>query len=106
MSIKQLSNEDLLDFLMTSEFHENYSPEELKFLLTKWRYFYRLLHGKYERVKIDSIGEIEKIQQNLDISNIEKSKLLIEILNKDNEIATIKNRKLTFKERIKGRIIE
>ena len=106
MSIKQLSNEDLLDFLMTSEFHENYSPEELKFLLTKWRYFYRLLYGKYERVKIDSIGEIEKIQQNLDISNIEKSKLLIEILNKDNEIVTIKNRKLTFKERIKGRIIE
>ena len=51
MNIKELTDTDILDFLMTSEFEDNYSPEELKYLLTKWRYFYRLSHGKYNRLK-------------------------------------------------------
>lgn len=106
MNIKKLTNDETLDFLMTSEFENNYSPDELKYLLVKWRYFYRLLYGRYERIKTDSIGEIEMMKNSLDLSNLEKSKLLIEIKNKDSEITSIKNKKLTWKERIKGRIIE
>lgn len=106
MNIKKLTNDETLDFLMTSEFENNYSPDELKYLLVKWRYFYRLLYGRYERIKTDSIGEIEMMKNSLDLSNLEKSKLLIEIQNKDSEITSIKNKKLTWKERIKGRIIE
>ena len=106
MNIKKLTNDETLDFLMTSEFENNYSPDELKYLLVKWRYFYRLLYGRYERIKTDSIGEIEMMKNSLDLSNLEKSKLLIEIQNIDSEITSIKNKKLTWKERIKGRIIE
>jgi uncharacterized membrane protein YobD (UPF0266 family) len=91
---------------MTSEFENNHSPDELKYLLVKWRYFYRLLYGRYERIKTDSVGEIEMMKNGLDLLNLEKSKLLIEIQNKDSEITSIKNKKLTWKERIKGRIIE
>lgn len=106
MNIKKLTNDETLDFLMTSEFENNYSPDELKYLLVKWRYFYRLLYGRYERIKTDSIGEIEMMKNSLDLLNLEKSKLLIEIQNIDSEITSIKNKKLTWKERIKGRIIE
>jgi hypothetical protein len=106
MNIKKLTNDETLDFLMTSEFENNHSPDELKYLLVKWRYFYRLLYGRYERIKTDSIGEIEMMKNSLDLLNLEKSKLLIEIQNKDSEITSIKNKKLTWKERIKGRIIE
>jgi hypothetical protein len=106
MNIKKLPNDEILDFLMTSEFENNYSPDELKYLLLKWRYFYRLLYGRYERIKTDSIGEIEMMKNSLDLLNLEKSKLFIEIQNKDSEIRSIKNKKLTWKERIKGRIIE
>jgi hypothetical protein len=106
MNIKKLTNDETLDFLMTSEFENNHSPDELKYLLVKWRYFYRLLYGRYERIKTDSVGEIEMMKNGLDLLNLEKSKLLIEIQNKDSEITSIKNKKLTWKERIKGRIIE
>ena len=106
MNIKKLTNDETLDFLMTSEFENNHSPDELKYLLVKWRYFYRLLYGRYERIKTDSIGEIEMMKNSLDLLNLEKSKLLIEIQNIDSEITSIKNKKLTWKERIKGRIIE
>lgn len=106
MNIKKLTNDETLDFLMTSEFENNHSPDELKYLLVKWRYFYRLLYGRYERIKTDSIGEIEMMKNSLDLLNLEKSKLLIEIQNKESEITSIKNKKLTWKERIKGRIIE
>ena len=41
MNIKKLTNDETLDFLMTSEFENNHSPDELKYLLVKWRYFYR-----------------------------------------------------------------
>ena len=51
MKIKELLDDEILDFLMTSEFEDNYSPDELKYLLQKWRYFYRLFNGKVERYK-------------------------------------------------------
>ena len=35
MTISELSDEDVLNFLMTSEFTDDYSPAELKYLLVK-----------------------------------------------------------------------
>ena len=37
--ISELTDEEILDFLMTSDFEDSYSPDELKYLLLKWRYF-------------------------------------------------------------------
>ena len=47
--ISELTDEEILDFLMTSDFEDSYSPEELKYLLLKWRYFYRLHQGRFEK---------------------------------------------------------
>jgi len=67
MNIKELEDIDILDFLMTSEFEENYSPEEFRYLLNKWRYFYRLSNGKFNRLKDDNEFEINKLKNKLEL---------------------------------------
>lgn len=103
--ISELKDDEILEFLMTSDFEQDYKPEEFRYLLLKWRYFYRLLHGKYEMNKTDFDHEIKTINNELKTKNDllfntqkENSKL------QDN-LHLIKNRRLTFKERLTGKII-
>ena len=93
--ISELTDEEILDFLMTSEFENEYKDEEFKYLLFKWRYFYRLLHGKVDLIKTDKNFEIVGLK-----SEIERLKTL------NNEILMLKNRKLTLRERLSGKIIQ
>jgi len=107
--INELKDEEILNFLMTSDFENEYSPNEFKFLMSKWRYFYRLLFGKYERVKIESSGEIEDLKNKLDDIkkrfDISNTNYQITIADKDNLINSMKFRRLTWKERLSGKII-
>lgn len=101
----ELKDDEILDFLMTSEFENDYKPEEFKYLLVKWRYFYRLLHGVSERFKSDILFEMEKKKEIIDLNEKRINSLLIESSDKQNIIDSMKNRKLTFKERFYGQII-
>ena len=103
--ISELKDDEILEFLMTSDFEQEYKPEELKYLLIKWRYFYRLLYGKFELLKVDSEHDKSKLKE--DISRIEKTleKILIENVELKESNENLKNRKLTFKERLTGKII-
>ena len=103
--ISELKDDEILDFLMTSEFEDDYSPSELKYLLVKWRYFYRLLHGSSERKTIKFEGDIKDLNEDLDNANKKISNLQSEILSKENIISSLKNRNLSWKERITGKII-
>lgn len=103
--ISELRDEEILDFLMTSEFEGDYSPEELKYLLIKWRYFYRLINGRLERVLTDNEGDVRKLNSNIETLNNKVTNLLVENTNKDNLIDSMMDRKLTFKERLSGKII-
>jgi hypothetical protein len=105
MSIKELTDEEILDFLMTSEFDDDYSPSELKYLLLKWRYFYRLFNGKYERNKYDSEFTIEQLQSQMKDLNNYKTIVEIKLAQSEDTINSMKNRKLTWKERWSGKII-
>lgn len=106
MKISELSDEEVLNFLMTSDFNEgSYSPTEFRFLLTKWRYFYRLLNGKSEQIKIYSDGVIKRIHDDNDDLKDKLDKLKTILDNKEAEINSLKNRKLSFRERISGKII-
>jgi len=105
MNIKELEDVDILDFLMTSEFEDNYSPDEFRYLLNKWRYFYRLSNGKLNRLKEDSEFEINKLKEsnnnlkeNIDLLKIDNSRL-------EQDFVRLIGKKLTLKERIKGKII-
>lgn len=103
--ISELKDDEIMEFLMTSDFEGDYKPEELKYLLVKWRYFYRILFGRYELIKTDSQQENKILSENNDALKKEIQKLKAEIADKDNLINSLKNRKLTFKERFSGKII-
>lgn len=103
--ISELSDEEMLDFLMTSEFEGDISPAEFKHLLVRWRYFYRLLHGKLERTKEDlqhDLVQARNIAEGLESANFD---LKVKVAQRDDKIHFMKNRKLTFRERWTGKII-
>ena len=82
--ISELKDDEIMDFLMTSEFTDDYKPEELKYLLHKWRYFYRLLNGKHERVKSDSEFDIKKLKELSEFNENKYQKSLIDVADKQN----------------------
>jgi lantibiotic modifying enzyme len=103
--INELTDEQILEYLMTAEFIENYKPEEYKFLLHKFRYFYRILHGNHTRIKSDN--EFSESQLKSEIESIRKQ--LTEEQTKSSDLRnqidlSMKSRKLTWKERWDGKI--
>jgi hypothetical protein len=99
------NTDDDLDFLMTSDYNEDYSPDEFKKMLIRWRYFYRLLYGRNSI----NIKEYESLKERKEKEITEKD-FLIRALNKELKrkeslISYLSNKKLTFKERLFGKII-
>jgi len=103
--ISELKDDEILEFLMTSDFEGDYSPTELKYLLTKWRYFYRILNGRSERDVQKLEGDVQSLETQIKTKDFQIGNLKNEIINKDDIITTMKNRNLTFKERWSGKII-
>ena len=103
--ISELNDDEILDFLMTSDMEGDYSPVELKYLLNKWRYFYRILHGNSNRDKIHLEGLNTQLREENKDKDLENVKLLMKIAKGEDTIHSMKNRKLTFKERWQGKII-
>lgn len=102
--ILELNDEEILDYLMTSELDNDLSPKELKYLIIKYRYFYRLLHGKMERIKTDKESEIDLLNNKVINMNNYITSLQIQNTDKENLINSLKTRKLTWKERFSGKI--
>ena len=106
MKISELNDEDILNFLMTSEFNEgDYSPAEFRYLLTKWRYFHRYFQGRNEQTKMGLEDTIKRLEDELEGKKKSEFDLQVKIADKDNLINSLKSRKLTFKERWSGKII-
>lgn len=103
--MNEINDEEVLNFLMTSDFNEEYSPEELKYLLHKWRYFYRLMKGKNDQLAqvVSSLENEVEIVKNDCINKIDENKKELERL--QHTIFNLKNRKLTLKERMSGKIV-
>lgn len=103
--ISELNDEEMLDLLMTSEFENNLSPTEFKFLLKKWRFFYRILHGKMERTKDDMTYKINVLKEDVEGLKNQNYKTMVDCAKKQDQIEILKNKKLTWKERWTGKII-
>ncbi|MCK9476802.1 MAG: hypothetical protein M0R46_12825 [Candidatus Muirbacterium halophilum] len=103
--IHKYTDEELLDFLMTSDFNEKYTEKELKYLLIKYRYFYRLLYGKKENKIVDLQGKIRELEYNINNLKQENYKILVENAKQADIINNYKHRKLSFKERWFGKTI-
>lgn len=101
----KLSEDEILNYLMTSEFEEGLTPEEFKFLLKKFRNFYRILRGRYD-LSQSSLGVSQKEVHDLKLDKeIRYNELLYQknILEDFNK--SLLNRKLSWKERWQGKII-
>ena len=103
--ISELNDEEILDFLMTSDFDEDYKPEELRYLLHKFRYFYRSLYIKSKNSSDDSEFTIKKLNEEIELLKNNTIIYQRESADKQNEIDLLKSKKLTLKERITGKII-
>jgi hypothetical protein len=103
--ISELNDEEMLELLMTSEFENNLSPTEFKFLMKKWRFFYRLLHGRMERIKDDLTYKVDNLNEDLESLKSQNYKVMVESAQRKDQIDILKNRKLTWKERWTGKII-
>lgn len=106
MKISELNDEDVLNFLMTSEFTEgDYSPSEFRYLLTKWRYFHRYFQGRNEQTKMSLEDTIKRLQEELEVVKKGEYNAQVKVADKDNLINSLKSRDLTWKERFSGKII-
>jgi hypothetical protein len=103
--ISELKDEEILEFLMTSDFEGDYKPSEFRYLLIKWRYFYRILHSKHELRKGDHESDLRKLTELIEAEKNENAKLKSIVSDKNFEIESLKSRKLTLKERFTGKII-
>jgi hypothetical protein len=103
--ISELNDEEILDFLMNSDFDGDFKPEEYKYLLHKWKYFYRVLHGRYELSKVNHDGEIRQLISDKETMSKSLYDVQVESAQKEDMINSMKSRKLTLKERWSGKII-
>lgn len=85
---------------MTSEFTEDMSNEYLKDLLKSFRYFYRYQHGKILSVKMD----MTKLEQKVENLTEKLDKVSVELEKHKQELSFHRNRKLSFVERLLGKI--
>jgi predicted RNase H-like nuclease (RuvC/YqgF family) len=89
-----------LQYLMTSEFTEGFSPDELKKILLIFRKEYRKMESKnilLEREISNKEKEINKLEEDLE-SLKTKNQLLL------NSVKRYRGKKLTLKERLVGKI--
>lgn len=96
-------DEDILEYLMTSDFIENYKPEEYKRFLFKFRDFYKLLYNNYKNYKSEK-ENLFNIKESL-IDSLNKEIYKTKVINSElkNEIDQLKSRKLSWRERISGK---
>ena len=103
--ISELNDEEILDFLMNSDFEGDFKPEEFRYLLHKWKYFYRILNGRAELAKVNHDGEIRQLMSEKETLSKSLFDTQVNSAQKDDTINSMKSRKLTIKERWSGKII-
>jgi hypothetical protein len=101
--ISELEDEKILEFLMTSDLGENFKTEEYKYLILKFRSFYKILYGKHQLQKTHTELEIRNLKSDVDKLNKDIVSAQIEKANIQNELDQKSlPRKLSWRERWRG----
>jgi hypothetical protein len=103
--INNLTEQDIMDYLMTSEFEEGLTPEEFKLLLFKFRNFYRVLNGKSDLLKTELEGKIREMKEVKSSHSRQLTTLMMEKASIEDQCNSLKNRPLSWRERWTGKII-
>ena len=108
-NLNNINDNELINYLLTSEFDDSeLTSNMLRFLLLKFKYFYRIQYSRNQILKDDlelkvksTDEEIKFLKKQILDSNKEKDFFKNEFEYLENSLL---NRKLTFKERWKGRL--
>lgn len=102
--MKNWDDKKILDYLMTSDYNDNLSPEELKFLLNKFKYFYRVISAKSMSIEMEK----KKFDYEIDLVNTVKNEEINQLKSSYSDLLNIyrivTSRKLTLSERWAGKI--
>jgi hypothetical protein len=96
---QHLDEREILDYLMSSDFNEGLNSEESRFLLLKFRSFYRALHGKYESRSWD----IEECRARCSEMEAKAGLLAAEADRLKEKYLAEADRPLTWRERLTGK---
>jgi peptidoglycan hydrolase CwlO-like protein len=97
-----MEGDGLLNYLMTSDFHEDWSTKDLKDLLIFFRNEYRKTHSQ-KKSFIYQIEELDKKIKQYE-KQIKEQEIKLEGITR--KYTKLNERKLTFRERILGKIIK
>ena len=101
-----LTEKDILDYLMTSDFNEGLNQDESRFLLLKYKNFYRIIYAKNEQLKNqldESVMNLNAVKNELNNTKAEYASVKLDL---DSKLDKEMNRKLTFMERVIGKKIK
>jgi hypothetical protein len=94
-----LDEREIMDYLMTSDFEEGLTREEFRFLLIKFRSYYRVAYGRNE-----SRGrEIESMSETITELKAKIDALTTQVVSERDMRIAEEGRKLTWTERLTGR---
>ncbi len=98
-----LEDEEILDELMTSDFHDELKSNQWRSYIFNFRKYYKSLYSKYKRLSEDvDINERESLQKvNGLVRTIDQLKLKVHDLELDN-LSLKQKRRLSLKERFTG----
>ena len=97
-------NDEILEYLMTSDFNEELNKSELKALLIKFREFYRYMYSVKDNKVIDRDFKIKKFEQEITFMKEEVVRLKFRKSELENERNLLIRRKLSFMERTRGKL--
>lgn len=105
MDFKNISDKELLNHLMLSEFNEyDITSDDFVFLLKKFRTYYRIKYLSYEKLKGDTTFIIDKQSNKIEELNKKLIDLENQISEKNKVLNSIYNRRLSFIERLTGKL--
>jgi len=102
--MKELKDDEILEYLMTSDFLDNHRPDDYKYLLNKFKFFYKILYAKHQNYKIDKEANIKDIISKIDCLEKQIYNEQVKSSGLQNDIDQFKTRKLTLNERFHGKI--
>lgn len=100
-----MSDEEIVEYLMTSDFNDGHTEEEFRFLLLKFRTLYRLLKSKNEQINHSLNTAIMDFEEFRVLNTDMLIKANEDVFLLQNTLEQELNRKLTLKERFTGKLI-
>lgn len=105
MNFKQLSDEEIFEYLFTSDYSEISNLEDSKYLLDKYKKFIRIMKSKKDKAENENIKLKEFFTKKEVNNNRYIKQLKVEKRNIEDMYNFLLTKRLSLLERLRGKII-